>query len=101
MKWIALVLVAVMACSAKPVTRPPTFNVVCLSQGDTLFASDSVYSYEPPQTNWGTDYGWRFAVNVTYWKGKYRKRERLRGVFTVARGEIIQVTGDCVVRRNR
>ena len=102
MKVLLLVVaVVVMACSPRPVTKPPAFNVVCLSQGDTLFVSDSVYVYKPPQINWGTDYGWRFAIRVSYWRGAYSRRERETLLEAVGTGEIVEVTGDCVVRRIR
>ena len=69
MKWILLVAVMTVACSPELVTKPPAFNVVCLSGGDTLFASDSVYTVEPPQSRWGKpgDNEWRGRINPKNW----------------------------------
>ena len=52
MKLLWLLVVLAMACSPRPATKLPAFNVVCLSQGDTLFASDSVFAYTSPEQKW-------------------------------------------------
>ena len=97
MKLLWLLVVLAMACSPRPATKLPAFNVVCLSQGDTLFASDSVFAYTSPEQKWGVgDHEWLFATNVTHWRPG-----SARGSVAAAIGEIIQVSGDCVVRRNK
>lgn len=103
MKKLWLLALFLVACSPRPVTRPPPFNVLCLSQGDTLFASDSVYAYSTPQDGWtaGGDHPWLFAVRVSHWKAGWNRRDRERFISSVAHGEVVTITGDCVVRRNR
>lgn len=86
-----------IGCSPTPVTKPPAFNVMCLSRGDTLFASDSVFAYSSPEQKWGVgDHEWLFAINVSHWRVG-----PARNSISSAIGEIIQVSGDCVVKRNK
>ena len=101
MRKLCVVALLLVACSPRPVTKPPPFNVLCLSQGDTLFASDSVYTYMMPQTGWGPDHPWLFATRVTHWKPGHTRRQRETATGAVANGEIVAISGNCVLRRNR
>lgn len=77
-------VVAIVGCStsSQPDIRKPGHKVLCLSQGDTLFVSDSVRRYWVPS-------------NASLLSGPANP-----WVFQLANNEIVRVTGNCVVRRN-